>query len=417
MSSGTWSMRPAVVISSFTMGLGVIRALGSNGVPVVVVQYDDNDMGYVSRHVRELVRAPNPATEEDGFIQLLLDRAPRYDRGLLVPASDSSLVAVSKHKAVLEERYVVAATDWPVTRLFIEKRETYALAEAVGVAAPKTMVPTSLAEVERYAETALYPCLVKPSQGHLYKAAFGSKMRRVDRSDQLVNAYREATDVGLEVMLQELIPGPDGNGANYNSYRWGGGDPLVEFTARKIRGSPPELGSPRVARSEELPDVVGPGRAILQAMDFSGFSCTEFKLDARDGVWKLMEVNGRHNLSSLLAVRCGVNFPLLQYRHLIEGITPTANDYEQGVYWIDLIRDTACNVGYLRREPYRFRDYVEPYRRPHVFAIWDLHDPKPFFIRLANLIRSAFSSLVHRLRLGRGDGDRAPEASRSKMAP
>lgn len=415
MPSGTWSMRPAVVISSFTMGLGVIRALGSSGVPVVVVQYDENDMGYASRHVRELVRVPNPATDEDGFIQLLIDRAPRYERGFLVPASDSSLVAVSRHKAVLEEHYVVAATDWTVTRLFIEKRETYALAEAIGVAAPKTMVPGSLADVEGYAATALYPCLVKPSQGHLYKAAFGSKMVRADRPDQLLSAYREATEAGLEVMLQEWIPGPDGNGANYNSYLWGG-DPLVELTARKIRGSPPELGSPRVARSEDVPDVVGPGRAILQAMDFSGFSCTEFKLDARDGVWKLMEVNGRHNLSSLLAVRCGVNFPLLQYRHLIEGITPTADGYEQGVYWIDLIRDMACNVRYLRREPYRFRDYVEPYRRSHVFAIWDRHDPKPFFIRLANLIRSAFSSPDHRRRLGRRERAGAAEVSGPKTA-
>ena len=164
-----------------------------------------------------------------------------------------------------------------------------------------------------------------------------------------------------------------------------------------------------------MPEVVGPGRAILRAMDFSGFSCTEFKLDERDGVWKLMEVNGRHNLSSLLAVRCGVNFPLLQYRHLIEGITPAAGGYEQGVYWIDLVRDMGCNVLYLRREPYRLRDYVEPYRRSHVFAIWDRHDPEPFFTQLANLVRSAFSALVHRLRPGRRDGTRAA-AGRSKTA-
>jgi D-aspartate ligase len=397
------------------MGLGVIRALGSNQVPVVVVQYDDDDMGYASRHVRERVRAPNPATDEEGFIQLLIDRAPRYDRGLLVPASDSSLVAVSRHKSLLDEHYVVAATEWAVTRLFIEKRETYALAEAVGVPAPRTTVPGSPADVERYAETALYPCLVKPSQGHLYKAWFGTKMARADGPDQLVRAYREATEAGFEVMLQEMVPGPDGNGANYNSYVWDG-EALAELTARKIRGSPPDLGSPRVARSEAVPDVVEPGRAILRAMGFSGFSCTEFKLDARDGVWKLMEVNGRHNLSSLLAVRCGVNFPLLQYRHLIEGVAPAVDGYEQGVYWIDLIRDMACNVRYLRREPYRLRDYVEPYRRSHVFAIWDLHDPKPFVVRVANLIRSALSSLAKGRRHRWRDPTRADEASRSTSA-
>ena len=32
-----------------------------------------------------------------------------------------------------------------------------------------------------------------------------------------------------------------------------------------------------------------------------GFACTEFKYDARDRTFKLLEVNGRHNLSSLLS--------------------------------------------------------------------------------------------------------------------
>jgi predicted ATP-grasp superfamily ATP-dependent carboligase len=392
-------MRPALVISSFTMGLGVIRALGAGGVPVVVVKYDLGDMGHVSRHVREVVPAPHPATQEEAFVARLLELAPRYDRGLLVPASDASLVAISRHRAALEEHYVVAATGWDVTQRFIEKRETYALAEAAGVPAPKTTVPQSLEDAERYAEAALYPCLVKPSQGHLYKARFGTKMVRADDRDALVRAYREAADAGLEVMLQELIPGPDRNGANYNSYMWDG-QPLVEFTARKLRGSPPELGSPRVARSELIPEVIEPGRAILRAMNFEGFSCTEFKRDERDGVWKLMEVNGRANLSGSLAVRCGVNFPLLQYRHLMDGELPKVERFETGVYWIDLIRDMGCNVRF--REGYPLRELLEPYRRRHVFAIWDPSDPKPFLVRFANLARSAFSALRRRAGVGAG---------------
>jgi D-aspartate ligase len=385
-------MNPAIVLSTYTMGLGVIRSLGSMGVPVVAVQYDDRDMGFASTYVRERIRAPHPETDEDRFIELLMDRAPRDSRGLLIPASDATLAAVSRHKERLDERYIVAATEWPITRLFIEKRHTYELAEEIGVPAPKTVVPRSTEDAERYARAALYPCLVKPSQGHLYKARFGTKMTRVDNRDQLLRAYDEAEAAGLEVLLQEIVPGPDSNGANYNSYVWDG-QPLVEFTARKVRGSPPMFGSPRVARSERIPEVMEPGRAILRAMGFYGFSCTEFKQDIRDGVWKLMEVNGRHNLSSLLAVRCGVNFPWLQYRHLVEGELPAADGFETGIYWIDLVRDLGCNIRDAGKEPYRLADYLLPYRRPHVFAIWDRRDPKPFMIRCANLARSAGSSV------------------------
>lgn len=387
---------PAIVVSSYTMGLGVIRGLGSMGVPVVVVRYDPHDMGHVSKYVREVIDAPHPETFEERFVDVLLGQGGRLRGSLLVPASDAALAAVSRNKDVLSETYVVAATDWEVTQRFIEKKYTYALADEAGVPAPRTTIPRSVEDVEGYAASAMFPCLVKPSQGHLYKARFGTKMHRVDDLDELIAAYRRAEDAGLEVMLQEIIPGPDGDGANYNSYTWDGGPP-VEFTARKIRGSPPVFGSPRVALSEIVPEVVEPGRRILRALGFSGFSCTEFKRDERDGVWKLMEVNGRHNLSSLLAVRCGVNFPWIEYRHLVEGEHPRSRGQRTGLYWIDLVRDLGCDIGYAGREPYGFRDYVRPYLGPHVFAIADLHDPAPFAVRMADLARTAISRVRERL--------------------
>jgi len=73
---------------------------------------------------------------------------------------------------------------------------------------------------------------------------------------------------------------------------------------------------------------------MLRALDFHGFANIEFKRDPRDGQYKIIEVNARHNLSALLAVRCGVNFPLLQYRHLVHGELPDQPQCRQGVYWI-----------------------------------------------------------------------------------
>ena len=103
---------------------------GVDGRPVRAVQYDDRDMGFASRYVRERIRAPHPETDEEALIELLIDRAPR-DRAPLIPASDAALAAVSRNKERLDRRYVVAATEWSITRRFIEKRHTYALAQEV----------------------------------------------------------------------------------------------------------------------------------------------------------------------------------------------------------------------------------------------------------------------------------------------
>lgn len=384
-------MRPAIVLSGSAVGLAVARALGRMGVPVAMVRYEDDDFGHVSRYVRECIPAPGPEASPDGFVERLIDHAQRFDRGVLIPASDETVVAVSEHKDVLDDHYIVACTGWEITKLFIEKKHTYALAEAVGVPAPRTIVPTSVEDVERYGETVEYPCLVKPSQSHLFELRFDRKMVRVGNLEQMLAAYRRAAEAGLEVMLQEIIPGGEGDGVNYNSYVWDG-EPLAEFTARKLRNSPPRTGSPRVAVSERIPEIVEPGRRLLRAMGYQGFSNTEFKKDARDGVYKLMEVNGRHNLSSALAIRCGINFPWLQYRHLVEGELPSAGDFETGVYWTDLFRDVKTSVRYFGRERFPLADYVRPYVSPHVDAVLDRSDPKPFVERCRGLIGRATSS-------------------------
>jgi predicted ATP-grasp superfamily ATP-dependent carboligase len=182
-------------------------------------------------------------------------------------------------------------------------------------------------------------------------------------------------------MLQEFIPGPDAHGVNYNSYYWNG-EPLAEFTAAKIRNAPPQIGSPRVVMSKHIPEVLEPGRRLLRALRYSGFSCTEFKWDARDQSYKLMEVNGRHNMSSRLAARCGMDFPWLEYRHLAYGELPASCDFEDGTYWIDLTRDIANSLMHWRKERYPLARYLEPYRRPHVFAELDWSDPRPFLNRV-----------------------------------
>jgi D-aspartate ligase len=378
---------PAIVLGSHTMGLAVIRALGIMGVPIIALVYDEKeDMGYVSKYVTERIPAPHPEKSEDQFLDVLVKSAAHLGGSLVIPTSDETLCAISRHKTLLERYYLVACTEWSITEKFIDKKHTYALADSAGVPTPKTMVPHSPEDVERYSRNIDYPCLVKPCKSHSYEDRFKRKMLRVENFQQMLAAYQEAADSGLEIMLQELIPGDDTYGVNYNSYFWNG-EPLTEFTAEKVRNAPPQVGSPRVAISKYIPEVLEPGRKILQTMGFYGYSCTEFKKDARDGIYKLMEVNGRHNRSGLLAVHCGINFPWIQYQHLACGKLPSACDYRTGIYWIDIFRDITFSLKFFSKERFPLSQYIRPYRNSRVYAIWDKQDPKPFFRRAINLAK------------------------------
>lgn len=351
---------PAIVVSCYTMGLGVIRSLGERGVPIVAVQFDKRDFAQRSRYVTEVHRVPRPDTQEGEFIDRLEAIGARHPGALLVPADDAAVAAIARHHERLGQTMVVACPDWEIARLYIDKRETYQLAASVGVPTPKTLTPGSAADVDHAIAEVGLPALVKPSQSHLFVSAFGKKMIEATTAAEVHAAFELADGAGLEVMTQEIIPGPDSAGVNYNSYTVGG-TAVAEFTARKVRNSPTRWGSPRVAVSERVTEVMEPGRRLLAAIGYEGFSCTEWKRDERDGVYKLIEVNGRHNLSSRLAVRTGVDFPWIEYDHKLHGVLPERIEgFEEGRYWIDVLRDLGETVKERRSEGYGVADYRGP---------------------------------------------------------
>jgi D-aspartate ligase len=406
---GSVTMTTAIVVSGSTHALGVVRGLGRQGVPVVVVSYDRRDIATSSRFVRDVIRTSHPDKGEAQFVSTLLEAARRYPGSLLVPASDAALGTIARHKTSLEDAGLIVAVDnEEVTDVLLNKAKTYDLARSARVPAPASYTPLNEEDVRRFCEFAAFPVVLKPELSHTYRELVGVKWTRVESVEEALHGYMVARSLALEVLLQELIPGDELCGAVYNSYFWNG-EPLVEFTSRKIRNSPPETGSPSVVVSKWLPEVAELGRRLLRVAKFSGYSCTEFKLDPRDGEYKLMEVNARHNLSSLLATRCGLNFPWIQYEHLVHGLVPEPREYEQGIYWIDVTRDMQNLPYYLRRPGYSVGSFLEPYLRSHIFAVLDRHDVGPAATRGLDAVRIAAGRVGRRLNRPKpGSAVRAP---------
>lgn len=379
-----------MVISGHVAGLAVMRSLGRAGVPVVALRHDPGEFGHRSRWVSEEIRVPHPEHEESAFVERLFELVERFAGALLIPTSDEAVKAVARHKERLQEHYVVACTQWTVAERFIDKKHTYALAADLGVPAPRTVVAHSMDDLEAARDALEFPCLVKPRESHRYVEVFGRKMVTVRNFDEMRRAYTEAAEAQLDVLIQEFIPGDDTAGVSYNAYMHDG-EPLVACTAQKIRLSPPQTGRPRVVVSRYIPEVTTAARTILNGLGVYGFACTEFKRDPRDGVYKLMEINGRPNLSTALSVRCGVDFPTIIYEHLMEGTLPVAGPWRTGVYWIDGVADLVQSARYLRRERFSPRSLLRPYVRPHVWATFELEDCRPFASRARALAQKSVS--------------------------
>jgi D-aspartate ligase len=364
----------AIILSGQIAGLGAVRSLGARGVPIVLGVQGADEPAAASRYVRELILLPDPVSDPNGFIRVLEDR--RFAGAVVLPTSDELLVAVSRHRDRLSSHMRVGAAAWPIVQTFIEKRLTAELAARAGVAAPATRTVASEADMDRIAQESVYPVLVKPSLSHRYVAAFNRKLTEVHTPAELREACREAMQRGLEVVIQELIPGPDDAGANYNCYVVDG-QPVLEFTAAKLRLVPRRYGRPVALVSRQIPEIVGPGRAVVAAAGLEGYACVEFKRDSRDDVYKLMEVNPRINHSISLSTAAGLDVPWLIYRHLAFDERPTKSSFRAGVTWIDGTKDLAISMPEMLRGSISPRAFLQPYARRPTFAVLDIRDPLP----------------------------------------
>lgn len=382
---GVAGAAPAFVLGGYEAGLAVVGSLGRAGVPVVTVLSSPRETTRHSRYASACVTVPDPADRARDYVDALLRLADTHGPGVVIPTTDEALEAVSSHHDRLAARHVVACPTEAVAQTFLDKRITSEVADRAGVEAPRTVSPSSYGELESLLEHLRLPCLVKPAESYRYNRAFGVKMKRVHTPDELRTAWGEAHELGIGTMVQELIPGPETGGVNYNVYVVDG-VPRVEMTSCKLRLSPRDFGYPSAVVSRHVGEVVEPGRAIVAAMGLEGFANVEFKQDERDGRYKLMEVNGRPNMSGRLAVRCGVDFPLLTYRHLVHGEVPSAPSWPEGVHWVNEFKDTRILLDRWRDGRTPWLRGLRPYLPGGVLATFDARDPRPFLARVRDRV-------------------------------
>ncbi|GIW46029.1 MAG: hypothetical protein KatS3mg077_3311 [Candidatus Binatia bacterium] len=119
---------------------------------------------------------------------------------------------------------------------------------------------------------------------------------------------------GRAFQVAENIPGEPDQLYTVGCYSNREGKVLRCYTGRKITQYSYHHGMASVAESLELPRaVVHAACNLLEGARFHGIAQVEFKYDARDGQYKLLEINGRSWLWVKLAAYSGVNLPLIQY--------------------------------------------------------------------------------------------------------
>lgn len=265
----------------------------------------------------------------------------------------------------------------------MNKKPLYDAAQKLGIGVPKIFSPKSLAELKALEGEITFPCLLKPGLGHLFFRKFDCKMLEIRSFADMLDRYRhlthDFTDDEFELMICEIIPGPDSRQmVQHVSYVDETGEVLASMTSRKMRQDPPKYGQGRIIKSERISDVDEMSYRLLRELGYHGFSEIEWKFDPRDSRYKLIEINTRFIFYIGLCVDCGINFPYIQYMDLVKGQKVRVNAYKENVYWIHLYKDVLHTALHHNMETLSLWEYIRPYVGKKSFAMLDFKDPNPF---------------------------------------
>jgi predicted ATP-grasp superfamily ATP-dependent carboligase len=381
----------------------VTRSLGRQRIPVAVADDGTGGLAGSSRYCQQIVRVPSPARSPEAFVSALRDEVSRGRHSVVIPADDVTLSLVSQARAQFDGLVALPFPDLETIQTAHDKGALAALASETGIPIPKTVVlrdPTDLEGVIRHVGL---PAVVKARVSRFQHGGQwrdGGAVRYVRSAAELAEAVRVVHANAPCPVVQECIPG-DGRGIFVLMNR---GRLRAAFAHRRIREKPPSGGVSVLSESVALdPQLLAHAERLLEALKWHGVAMLEFKRDSRDGVTKLLEINGRFWGSLQLAVDAGVDFPYLLYRLAIDGDVEPVFSYRIGVrlrWWLgdlDWLLLRLRENGSLTRRLKAIPDFLRPAGSTARLETFRRDDPAPALAEFSQYVRAALRGAVSRL--------------------
>ncbi|MBD0349106.1 MAG: hypothetical protein ICV59_08135 [Thermoleophilia bacterium] len=365
--------RPAVVLGLLWAGLSFARSLGRTGVPVTGISMHPHEFGIRSRYLTDVVRADGDAAALAGLRRAAADGP----KPVLLPERDDHVELVLRHWDELAALYEVPLPPDPGIAHRLRRKESLpAEAARAGVAAPATVTADS--ERTLLSLELRPPYLLKPVEGQAFAGSFGQKVLVAEDTESLVAVWREAHARGFGTVVQELVPDAHEHIWSLFAYISRGGRPLATVTGRKVRQGPVRFGTSAVFETRPQPRVRELGVRLLETAGYRGFGHVEFAHDARDGDFKVLEVNTRVPMWAGVAMSRFLDTARIAYDDLCGRPEPEPRHFDDEVSWSFLAKDVWVSVGMARRRELGPRAFLRPYlRRKKARAVLAADDPLP----------------------------------------
>jgi predicted ATP-grasp superfamily ATP-dependent carboligase len=318
----------AVLDADERQSLVAVRSLGRGGLRVGAFDASLFPPAFSSRWCSVSGRLPI-ISNETAYVDAVLDVARTFRPAALLVARDSTIEVLRSRRPEIETASSLALAPESALEVAVSKERTLALAHRLGIPVPISVPIRRPDEARAAGGRTGFPAVVKPIQSWVRSPAGDRRLSSVVvvDADEARLAAEQAMRVGGRVILQQWLRGS----REAVSVFCVDGEIRARFAQVAHRMLPPLGGSSILRESIPLPpDLTEAAEALVRAAGLEGYSEVEFRRDTDGSPW-LMEVNPRLSASVELAVRAGVDFPLLLYAWATGRPLPSAHKYREGV--------------------------------------------------------------------------------------
>lgn len=373
--------------------LAAVRALGVNGIRVTVGESTRLATAAFSKYCHRRIVYPSPLFNPGNFVNFLYRELSRHSYQMLLPMEDETTFLISKYHSEFSGRTYLPIPSFEKLQFAGRKDKILKLAEDKGIPIPKTWYIDHISQINDFKDSLPYPVVIKPRKS---SGAVGVSYPK--NSDELINQYLTIHQRFPYPLIQELIPSR-GNGYGASFLMGENGDVKASFVHKRLREYPVTGGASTLRESVRHDDVRDMAHTLLKTLDWFGVAMVEFKMDPRDGIPKLMEINPRFWGSLSLAVAAGVNFPYLLYKMSRGENFKPVEHYQTGKKCRWLLPGDLLHFIYNPERMSLFPEFFNFWDKNTSYDILSLKDPLPILGRMLTPLTFLYDpDMKHRLK-------------------
>jgi predicted ATP-grasp superfamily ATP-dependent carboligase len=377
--------------------LGIIRSLGRLGVPVYAAVEDRFAPAAMSRYLTGAFVLDTGILNTERLLTGLATIGERLGRPtVLVPTDDSAAAFVAEHSDALGKWFLFPQLPRELPRRLANKRDLYFLCRSIGVPCPETAFPGSVDDLYAFIERVKFPVVVKAAEPQ--RLPKGARSVSVAQTPQdLLAIYRQGqSPESPNLIFQEYIPESLAEDWIFHGYCNPRTDCFVAFTGKKLRSYPAFAGPTALGISVLNEALSRQTEMLLKGVGYAGIMDIDYRLDKRDGQYKLLDFNPR----------IGANFRMFEDRGGVDVVRALHLDLtRRSVRRFPMVEGRTfivepyvlfSSLSYIRRGGLTVRGWWRSLQGKREIAWFSRNDPAPFLTMCVRLLIRAVGRSVQR---------------------